>query len=42
MAQANIPVVMDGNNATSTVRFLQDSVLAWRTFWQKCCSSKWK
>jgi len=24
---SNIPVVMDGNNATSTVRFLQDSVL---------------
>jgi len=23
----NIPVIMDGNNATSTVRFLQDSVL---------------
>ncbi len=28
----NIPVVMDGNNATSTVRFLQDSVLRGEPF----------
>jgi phosphate transport system substrate-binding protein len=25
--KTNVPVIMDGNNATSTVRFLQDSVL---------------
>ncbi|MBX2930796.1 MAG: substrate-binding domain-containing protein [Chitinophagaceae bacterium] len=30
--QTNIPVIMDGNNATSTVRFLQDSILLGQPF----------
>lgn len=36
----NVPAIMDGNNATSTVRFLQDSVLRGKPFGKNVVASK--